>query len=214
LPQGFADAESFLRAYEAAQGEARSRGEEKTGLLIAKPAVEARAPKESAEELAVRQKEAEAELEAQIRRGQSLLRIASTAEALLGTSDAAVSAGMRAPLEEMVAAITGGRHVRVQMDGTLPSALGQPEGGSISWELLSAGTRDALALAVRLAMASYFLKGSDGFLIMDDPLVDMDPVRQKAAAAAIAAFSAGRQLILFTCHPATAELFTGNLIRL
>ena len=57
-------------------------------------------------------------------------------------------------------------------------------------------------------------RDSDGFLMMDDPLVDMDPVRQKAAAAAIAAFAADKQLILFTCHPATAELFTGNLIRL
>jgi exonuclease SbcC len=214
LPAGFTEAESFLQAYEAAQVEAKSRGEEKTRLLVAKPTLEARVPKESAEELAVRQKEAEAELQGQIRRGQSLLRIASTAESLLGTSDAEVSAGMREPLEEIVAAITGGRHVRVQMDGTLPSALGDPEGGSISWELLSAGTRDALALAVRLAMASHFLRNSDGFLMMDDPLVDMDPVRQKAAAAAIAAFAAGRQLILFTCHPATAELFTGNLIRL
>jgi DNA repair protein SbcC/Rad50 len=214
LPQGFTDAESFLRTYDAAQEEAKRRGEEKTRLLMAKPGLEARAPKESAEDLAVRLKEGEAELQGQMRRGQALLRITETAESLLGASDAEVSAGMRAPVEEIVAAITGGRHLSVEMAGTLPSALSDPKGGSLSWELLSAGTRDALALAVRLAMAFHFLKGSDGFLMMDDPLVDMDPVRQKAAAAAIAAFASDKQLILFTCHPSTADLFTGNLIRL
>ena len=83
-------------------------------------------------------------------------------------------AGMRASLEEIVAAITGGN-----------------QGCTCT------GT------AAR-----------NGFLMMDDPLVDIDPVRQKAAAGAIAAFTAGRQLILFTCHPAITELFSGNLIRL
>jgi uncharacterized protein YhaN len=76
----------------------------------------------------------------------------------------------------------------------------------LGWDQLSAGTRDTLALALRLAMADYFLGGEDGFMLLDDPLVDMDPDRQKAAAAALKAFAAGRQLIVFTCHPATAAL--------
>ncbi len=42
-------------------------------------------------------------------------------------------------------------------------------------DLLSAGTRDVLSLAVRLGMAAYSLEGNDGFLVMDDPLVNLDP---------------------------------------
>ena len=43
------------------------------------------------------------------------------------------------------------------------------------------GTKVGLGLALRLAMSKYFLEGSDGFLIMDDPLIDLDPERQEAA---------------------------------
>ncbi len=44
-------------------------------------------------------------------------------------------------------------------------------------QLLSVGPRDELALAVRLAMARRFLKEGGGFLLLDDPLVDLDPRR-------------------------------------
>jgi DNA repair protein SbcC/Rad50 len=214
LPARFADAAAFLKAYTAAQAEAVSSVEKRTALLREKLVLENRSPRESAETIADRHAEAEQELQGRIRHGQALQRIAAAADALLAGSDAAVSAGMRAPLEKAIAGITGGRHVGVRMEGALPTGLAGPDGASISWELLSAGTKDALALALRLAMASYFLHDADGFLMMDDPLVDMDPSRQKAAAAAITAFAVNRQLILFTCHPATAALFQGNLVSL
>ncbi len=63
-------------------------------------------------------------------------------------------------------------------------------------------------------MADYFLGEEDGFMLLDDPLVDMDPDRQKAAAAALKAFAARRQLIVFTCHPATAALLGAKPIML
>ena len=49
---------------------------------------------------------------------------------------------------------------------------------------------------------------------MDDPLVDLDPERQAAAAEAIREFAASRQTIVFTCHPAHAELLGGDPVRL
>jgi hypothetical protein len=121
----------------------------------------------------------------------------------------------------------------------------------LRYELLSAGTRDLFALALRLAMAELYLdqgsggggtpqgtavaedtappknappagepvlageparaegaapSGSGGFLVMDDPLVDLDPDRQEAAAAVLGRFASRRQLLLFTCHPAHAAL--------
>ena len=51
-------------------------------------------------------------------------------------------------------------------------------------------------------------------MLLDDPLVDMDPERQKAAAAALKAFATRRQLIVFTCHPATAALLGAQPIML
>jgi uncharacterized protein YhaN len=42
----------------------------------------------------------------------------------------------------------------------------------------------------------------------------MDPERQKAAAAALKTFAGRRQLIVFTCHPATAALLGAKPVML
>ena len=60
---------------------------------------------------------------------------------------------------------------------------------------------------LRLAMAELFLGERKGFLIMDDPLVDLDPQRQRLAAGVLSRFAERRQLLLFTCQPAHAALF-------
>lgn len=214
LPDGFADPALFLREYEDAREELARRVEERNGLLVAKAALDARAPEQSAEELTRLLEESGVVFESASRRGEALARIRNAADGLLAGSDSAVYGGMEAELGKMVAAMTGGRHTGVALEGALPRSLAQRDGMSLGWDLLSAGTRDTLALALRLAMARRFLGSSPGFLVMDDPLVDMDPDRQQAAAAALREFAAGTQLIVFTCHPDTAALLGGNLIAL
>jgi exonuclease SbcC len=100
------------------------------------------------------------------------------------------------------------------MRGGLPSAVKTATGAELPWEWLSAGAKDLLGLAVRLAMAGVLIAEAGGFLLMDDPLVDLDPERQAAAAGAIRDFAAHRQTIVFTCHPAHAELLGGEVIGL
>jgi exonuclease SbcC len=63
-------------------------------------------------------------------------------------------------------------------------------------------------------MANRFLGGADGFVIMDDPLVNLDPDRQLKAAALLRVYAENRQVIIFTCHPAHAEILGGNLLLL
>ena len=140
------------------------------------------------------------------------MRINALCEELLSRSDTAVITGMRSRLEPLIEAMSRGRHAGVALDGSLPKGLSDASGRVLGWDLLSGGTKDMLALALRLAMASFFLKDSDGFLMLDDPLSEMDPERQEAAAAALHSFSQDKQLIVFTCHPAGAEMMGGNLI--
>jgi exonuclease SbcC len=83
------------------------------------------------------------------------------------------------------------------------------DGRTLDYNLLSAGTRDLFALSVRLAMAELFLADRRGFLLLDDPLVDLDPGRQKRAAALLEEFAEKYQLVLFTCQPTHASLFDG-----
>jgi exonuclease SbcC len=81
------------------------------------------------------------------------------------------------------------------------------DGQALAYDLLSAGTKDLFALALRLAMADFFLGGCEGFLLLDDPLVDLDPERQKLAAKILAEFADKHQLVLFTCQPTHSALF-------
>ena len=63
-------------------------------------------------------------------------------------------------------------------------------------------------------MASKYMEDREGFIIMDDPFVDLDPQRQKQAAQVIRDFAKGKQVIIFTCHPAHANLLGGQIIEL
>ena len=214
LPEGFADAAELLSRFEEAQASLTSLKVDLRELQVRKESLERDAPDESAEERAVRAREAQSVFEAALRRGEALRRIGILGRSLLEKSNTEVHVGLQRQMQDMVRALTAGRHARVEMEGSLPRGLDDGAGRSLSWDLLSAGTRDALALALRLAMASSFLADSDGFLVLDDPLVEMDPDRQKAAAGALQSFAAEKQLIVFTCHPATAALLGGNLVSL
>jgi uncharacterized protein YhaN len=76
-------------------------------------------------------------------------------------------------------------------------------------EDLSRGTAEQLYLCLRLALASEFARRSVSLpLIMDDVLVNFDPERARAVAQELARFSTQHQVLVFTCHPETANLFT------
>ena len=81
-------------------------------------------------------------------------------------------------------------------------------------ELLSQGTAGVLGLSLRLAMADYYLEGQNGFLAFDDPMVDFDEQRQQYAAQCLQQYAVEKQVFIFTCHQAHANLLGGNLINL
>jgi exonuclease SbcC len=214
LPEGFTDAESFLREYDKARDDLRERAERKNAVLVRITELTGSAPEEASEELALELEESESRFQAALRRGDGLRRVRSLTEKILAASDAAVFSGIQRELEMLVSLMTDNRYTKVEMEGSFPSALERADGGKLGWSRLSAGTKDTLALALRLAMAAHFIGKDGGFLMMDDPLVDMDPKRQAAAAAALKEFAEKRQLIVFTCHPGSAELLGGNRILL
>jgi exonuclease SbcC len=99
------------------------------------------------------------------------------------------------------------RYREVPGDEIVPGGVIRRDGRVLAYDLLSAGTKDLFALALRLAMADFFLREKEGFLLLDDPLVDLDPERQKRAAATLEDFAGKHQLVIFTCQPANAALF-------
>ncbi|EOD00605.1 ATP-binding protein [Caldisalinibacter kiritimatiensis] len=79
-------------------------------------------------------------------------------------------------------------------------------------DLLSAGTYDCVALALRLAILENLFEDENGFIILDDCLVDLDPERKQRAIETIKEFGKDRQVIFTTCNPDTAQALGGNII--
>jgi len=75
-------------------------------------------------------------------------------------------------------------------------------------EQLSRGTREQLLIALRLGFINEYEKQKEPLpLIMDEILVNFDPERARQTAALLSEFSRNRQVLLFTCHPGTRDLF-------
>ena len=213
LPAGFANAAAFIAAYEA-ERKARERAKDDlNGLLRQRDSREAAAPDQSVEELGGQHADAQARFVAALARAKAVERVAAAVEAVAGSDDG-IFAGLADDVARRFSALSLGAHPGVVMRAGLPSAVRTAAGAELPWEWLSAGAKDLLGLAVRLAMAGVVIAEAGGFLLMDDPLVDLDPERQAAAAGAIREFAAGRQTIVFTCHPGHAELLGGEVVRL
>lgn len=83
-------------------------------------------------------------------------------------------------------------------------------GKPIRLDVLSRGTREAVFLSLRLALANSFKRRSQRMpLVLDDVLVNFDTIRVKAAATVMRDFAKthGHQVLMFTCHEHIARLF-------
>jgi uncharacterized protein YhaN len=111
--------------------------------------------------------------------------------------------------QEIFTRLTGGRYTRLAtpLGRFEPLVSGESSTGKPP-ERLSRATAEQLFLALRLSYIEN-LAGAHAALpvLMDDVLVNFDDQRRLAAAKVITEFAALRQVVFFTCHPATAEAF-------
>ncbi len=106
--------------------------------------------------------------------------------------------------------LTGGRYGRIWTPLSEDVLrVNNADGESLPVDVLSQGTREAVFLALRLALAAAFARrGALLPMVLDDVLVNFDNRRAKAAAEVLRDFSyAGHQILLFTCHRHMMELF-------
>jgi exonuclease SbcC len=214
LPDEFKDAASFVGEFERKERELKDRQGELSDLRIERAELEGRAPRESREEIEVCRRDAVERFERVEREGDAVSEILETLKAVRSSMDDQTMDPWIKKMREVVAPLTVNRYMRVDLDASDgPMAL-RSDGLEIPFEALSMGTKVGLGLALRLSMAAYFLEGSEGFLLLDDPLVDMDPDRQRAAAEVVRGFAGEKQVVVLTCHPRHAELLGGNPIRM
>jgi uncharacterized protein YhaN len=83
------------------------------------------------------------------------------------------------------------------------------KGESLSLEVLSRGTREAVFIGLRLALAGSFARrGAMLPLVLDDVLVNFDSGRVRCAAEVLCDFARqGHQVIMFTCHEHITDIF-------
>ena len=106
--------------------------------------------------------------------------------------------------------ITSGQYQRVWTPLGRETLLVENEHGeSLPLELLSRGTREAVFISLRLALAAAYGRRTAVLpLVMDDVLVNFDARRAKATAELLRDFTRnGHQLLMFTCHEHIMKIF-------
>ena len=101
---------------------------------------------------------------------------------------------------EILSLITNGKYDRILLDHRMEVEAGEHEEPALRpGGYLSAGTRDALYLALRLAICELALPEGTP-LVLDDALVCFDDARLQTALAVLRQEAATRQILLFTCQ--------------
>lgn len=209
LPKGYTDARSLIDYYNGLKEDVEASRREKIRLESDCRNAENSLPDESSEEAKRRRDGAREQFHRQVQKAEILVRVKEAAGGLLEELDEGVYEPFTALVSQYLATLTNNRYRNVPSSTSLPGAVVRRDGRNLPYDLLSAGTKDIFALAMRLAMAEFFLGGTEGFLVLDDPLVDLDPDRQRRAAALLTEFSKKQQLVIFTCHPTHAQLLAG-----
>ncbi len=91
---------------------------------------------------------------------------------------------------------------RLNLDGDMDASAkaGLLSGNNkVGFEHLSEGTKDTVALALRLAVLNHLFPNGGGIAVFDDPFTDMDDSRRDVAMRLITEFAKDNQVIFTTC---------------
>ena len=214
LPEGYATADEFMAALEDLRELRERLQEEGASLRLDLAEVRSRLPEESSEELAEAFSLSERNLVRLKEEARALMVVAAEFRTLKDELDSETFEPLARSFVRYLGPLTGGRYTAAELEGPVPASIAGAEGGALPVGLLSTGTAGGVALALRLAVSEYLLADAAGFMIMDDPLVYLDPERKALAAEALREFAREKQLIITTCDPATADLLGGNIMKL
>ena len=111
--------------------------------------------------------------------------------------------------QDFFSAVTGHRYQRLFAPiGEQTVTATDATGAGKRPEELSRGTREQLYLALRFGLIREFGEHAEPLsVVVDEALVNFDPERARLAAEAFAQLAKTNQVLVFTCHPSTAEMF-------
>ena len=106
--------------------------------------------------------------------------------------------------------LTDGKVSIQELNRDLSSKL-YSDDNQLTYELLSEGTKDVIALAFRLAAVDLLYPDGGGVIAFDDPFTDMDEDRRSRACELINDLSERNQVIFATCDTRYFELLHGRV---
>lgn len=213
LPPEMGDLNQLLEHFKHAKENISVLSDEIIELTRVITEIKARLPDRSAQDFDRELRDATKVFEHEIKIGNALLRIESTTQ-IIEEQKVDIFSEFQTQLDQNFDHLSQGKYQKSKTTESIPREFVRKDGVSLPYHWLSTGTQDAFAMSLRLMMAEYFLKDSQGFTLMDDPMVAMDPERQKIAAHLLIQFAEKSQMILFSCHPSHVKLWEGNLITL
>ncbi len=152
----------------------------------------------------------ERQIAAAVRRWQTLAMASCLLEDVCATFEKERQPETLREASSFLRSLTDGKYVRVWTPlGTNRLKVDGQDGQSLSLDVLSRGTREAVFIALRLSLAAaYARRGVMLPLILDDVLVNFDRTRAMHAAKTLKTFAElGHQVLMFTCHEHISKIF-------
>lgn len=156
----------------------------------------------------------EEQFEKKLERGRKLLKVRESFQKVQEEMDQNSFAPLIQTFSKYIKELTQGNYNVDRFGDDFSIDLKRDDFDSIPLYLLSSGTYDVVALALRLSILEYIYEEEEGIVILDDCLVDLDPVRKESAIRLIKIFAKRNQVIFTTCNPKTRDLLGGNCINL
>ena len=212
LPEGIENAEALEGEFNRRRGRLTAiKEDELPDARNQQSTLNATEPDHTTQELRDLIAEAEASYSLEKRRLESLVRLKDVFQQKKDRLDSGTLDPWMQRLSQTIQQVTSDQYMDLDFDG---GGVTRSSGIVIPHELLSMGTKASMGFSIRLSMAAHFLEDLDGFLILDDPMVDLDADRQRKTADVLREFAEQKQVILLTCHEAHAALLTDSPLQI
>jgi len=108
---------------------------------------------------------------------------------------------VEAAAQRNLAAITAGKYIRIEAGHEGGPVVHAKDDSAMDYSGLSHGTKSLIYFCLRTGLVEALAGKRRLPFILDDPLADLDPARQKAACQVLRGLGAKTQVILFTSNP-------------
>ena len=212
LPEGIENAEALESEFNRRRGRLTViKEDELPDARNQQSTLNAKEPDYTTQELRDLITEVESTYSLEKRRLESLIRLKEVFQQMKDRLDSGTLDPWMQRLSQTIQQVTSDHYMDLDFDG---GGVTRSSGIVIPHELLSMGTKASMGFSIRLSMAAHFLEDLDGFLILDDPMVDLDADRQRKTADVLREFAEQKQVILLTCHESHAALLTDSPLQI